>query len=79
MGTRTPSRSESLPAYTASSAGSNEYIAIMVPMVNWEAPSSIANSEMSTLLARKLDMLHNTIRSTVPIDTRHAPFRARAA
>jgi hypothetical protein len=24
-------------------------------------------------------MLHSTIRSTVPIDMRHAPFRARAA
>ena len=42
MGTRTPRRSVSLPTWSASSAGNSEYIAIITPMMNCEAPSSIA-------------------------------------
>ena len=51
----------------------------MTPIVNCDAPSSIANRETSTLLARKLDMLHSTIKSRVPIDMGQAILRARAA
>src|SRR5262245_56860136 len=65
IGSRTPNRSDSLPAWTASSAGKNEYSAIMTPMMNCDAPSSIANSDTITLLARKADMLSSTISRTV--------------